>query len=337
MATLAQNSLTMFDLAKLRDPDGSTADIVEMLAETNAIIPDMRLIECNNQTLHKTTRRASLPKGAFRRIGEGVDSGKSTTIQVTDATARYETTSIVDEMLLDGAAGDKKEAILLSESRAFLQGMNNDMAKQLFYASKDADAAAFDGLFTRFARGGAGATDQLYAGQILNNGGTGSALTSMALCVWGDDSIAGLYPKGSVAGLQHEDKGKQKVMDGTKSFWAYHKQFIWNIGLCIRDPRQFARLANIDYATVSSSSANLSAFLKKVIELEERIANYKSGSAAFYCNKRIFTLLRLAIHDKVTGQLTWETVAGSRVMMWNGIPVRCCDEILNTEAEVLFT
>ena len=45
--------------------------------------------------------------------------------------------------------------------------------------------------------------------------------------------------------------------------------------------------------------------------------------------------LRLGILEKTNTQTTFETVAGKRVMMFDGIPVKRCDAILNTETRVV--
>ena len=53
MATLAANVLTLADWAKTRDPDGKTADIVELLSQTNPILDDILYVEGNESTGHR--------------------------------------------------------------------------------------------------------------------------------------------------------------------------------------------------------------------------------------------------------------------------------------------
>jgi hypothetical protein len=57
-------------------------------------------------------------------------------------------------------------------------------------------------------------------------------------------------------------------------------------------------------------------------------------SAAFYCNRNIREKLRLGILEKVASNLTFETVAGKRVMTFDEIPVMRTDALLNNEAVV---
>jgi hypothetical protein len=66
----------------------------------------------------------------------------------------------------------------------------------------------------------------------------------------------------------------------------------------------------------------------------ERIPFLGRGKAAFYVNRNIREKLRLGIIEKITTQLTWESVAGKRVMSFDDIPVRRCDQLINSEAAI---
>ena len=334
MAVLAPMSLTYADLVK-RTQDGKIAYIVETLNETNEVLSDMRVMECNQGTAHKSTQRASLPSGAFRAVGEGAPKGKSQTIQITDNTSMYEAWSDVDEALVD--ISPDKGAFLASESRSFIAGMNNGMALNLFYGNSASNPKGFDGLFTRYNK--IAGVDTLTAGQIVDAGGTGSANTSVGLCVWGDDSVLGIFPKGTQGGLKHEDLGRRPVKDagGINEFMAYSSHYKWYNGLCVRDKRQFVRIANIDQTVImaDSTKAKLKDLLTYMIMAQERIYNLRGGNVAYYCNRSVMTLLRLAILEKIAFNLTEETVGGKPVVQFNGIPVRRVDEIISTEARVV--
>jgi hypothetical protein len=72
-----------------------------------------------------------------------------------------------------------------------------------------------------------------------------------------------------------------------------------------------------------------------MIQAAERIPSFGAGRAAFYCNRNIREKLRLGILEKISTNLTFETVAGKRVMMFDEIPVVRTDAILSTEAAVV--
>ena len=79
MSTLTATNPTLLDVAKRVDPNGSVADIVEILNETNEILQDMTVLEANDGTGHKTTIRTGLPSSAWRKLNYGVPASKSTT------------------------------------------------------------------------------------------------------------------------------------------------------------------------------------------------------------------------------------------------------------------
>ena len=48
-------------------------------------------------------------------------------------------------------------------------------------------------------------------------------------------------------------------------------------------------------------------------------------------NRRVHTALRKGILEKIAYNLTWESVAGKRVMTFDNIPVAVCDALVNDE------
>jgi hypothetical protein len=57
MATQTATVATLADWAKTRDPDGKTAQVVELLAQNNGLLDDMLFKEGNLATGHQTTVR----------------------------------------------------------------------------------------------------------------------------------------------------------------------------------------------------------------------------------------------------------------------------------------
>jgi hypothetical protein len=77
MATLSVTNPTLADLAKVTDPDGSIADVVEILNATNEILLDMTFLEGNLTTGHRTSIRSGLPTPTWRKLYGGVQPTKS--------------------------------------------------------------------------------------------------------------------------------------------------------------------------------------------------------------------------------------------------------------------
>lgn len=329
MATLSVINPTLLDLAKTLDPDGSTAQIVEILNMTNEVLDDMSWQSGNLLTGNRTTIRSGLPVPTWRKLYGGVQPSKARNVQVTDGCGMLEAYAEVDKALAD--LNGNSASFRLSEDRAFIEGINQELASKIFYGNEALAPETMTGLATRFNSLSAENGDN-----IINAAGAGADNTSIWLCVWGPNTGFGIVPKGSKAGLQVTDKGQVTVenVDGAGGrAEMYRTHYRLDAGLTIRDWRYFVRVANIDVSDLETI-ANTKNILTWMVKAAERIPTFGMGRAVFYCNRTIREKLRLGILEKVSSQLTWETVAGRRVAVFDGIPVKRCDSILNTEAVV---
>ena len=112
-------NLTLLDIAKRLDPNGTVARIIEMLNQNNEILQDMVVKEGNLPTGHRLTVRNGLPSVGWKTLYKGVAPSKSITTQVDDTCGILEAYSRVDEdaLKINGNSG----AYRLSEARAFLE------------------------------------------------------------------------------------------------------------------------------------------------------------------------------------------------------------------------
>lgn len=329
MATLSVNNPTLADVAKRLDPDGKIDMIVEMMNQTNDVLLDATAIEGNLPTGHRTTVRTGLPAPTWRKLYGGVQPNKSTTAQVTDNCGMLEAYAEVDKALAD--LNGNTAAFRLSEDRAQIEGMNQEVAQTLFYGNEGSAPAEFTGLAARYNSLAAQNGDN-----IINAGGSGSDNTSIWLVVWGPNTAHMIYPKGSKAGLAVTDKGQVTIenADGNGGrMEGYRTHYKWDVGMTVRDWRYVARIANIDVSDLATD-ANASKLINYMIMASERIPAFGMGRAAWYVNRNVREKLRLGILNKISNNLAWETVAGQRVMTFDGIPVRRTDALLNTEAVV---
>ena len=58
-------------------------------------------------------------------------------------------------------------------------------------------------------------------------------------------------------------------------------------------------------------------------------------NTAFYCNRSMRTALDIQAMGKANALLTIETRDGRPYTAFRGIPIRICDQLLNTEARVV--
>lgn len=329
---LSTGALTLADWAKRLDPSGKVSDIVELLAQSNEILPDMQWIEGNLPTGHRNTMRTGLPAVAWRLINAGVLPSKSTTAQIDEQAGILEAWSEVDVAL--AKLNGNTAAFRLSEARAFIEAMNQEMAQTLFYGNGGLAPEEFTGLAPRYSSLAAG-----NGANILDAGGTDAAdNTSIWLTAWSPETVSGIFPKGSMAGIEHDDYGEVtvQVTQGVagQRMRALQERWVWNAGIQLADWRYVVRIANIDVSNLSGASgADLIDLMENALEILPNAL----GKPVFYMNRTVARFLRRQERGDVTsgGGLTFENVEGKRVMDFGGVPVRRVDAILNTEARVV--
>lgn len=314
------------------DDHGVTSMIIEMLAQTNPILQDMTVVECNDGSSNKTVIRTGLPTAAWTAYYKGVQPSKSETAQVVDTTGSLKAWSEIDAELVDKSVNGNQ--LRLNEAQAFLEAMNNTMATTLFYGSEAEEIKSFTGLSPRFSK----LTGAKNSSQVIDAGGSGSNNTSIWFIVWGERTCHGLYPKGSRAGLSREDKGKQTREDADGGLYdVYREKFSWDLGLTVKDWRYVARICNIDVANAQAGKVDLFKFMRKAYyALKQR--QIAGGQAAIYCNKDMMEVLdALATNNGTTDnfvRLKTTEIEGKEVMSYRGIPIREVDALVNTEKKV---
>jgi len=332
MSTLATTHPTLLDITKRLDPEGKIDTIAEILNQTNEVLDDMVWIEGNLPTGHRTTVRSGLPTPTWRKLYGGVQPTKSRTVQVTDSVGMLEAYAEVDKALAD--LNGNSAGFRLSEDRAHIEGMNQEFASTLFYGAEANEPEAFTGFGARF-------NDQAAenGGNIITDAATpdGNDNTSIYLVVWGPNTVHGIYPKGSVAGLNMEDKGQVTIenIDGNGGrMEAYRTHYRWDCGLTVRDWRYVVRI-NIDQENLVKNAATGPDLIDLMTQAVELVPSLSMGRPAFYANRTVRSFLRRQIANKVAAStLTIEQVSGKHVTMFDGIPLRRCDAITNTEAGI---
>jgi len=329
MATLAATAKTLSDWAKEVDPDGKTALIVEMLSQTNQVLDDMLWIEGNLPTGHRTTIRTGLPTVYWRLLNQGVPNSKATAAQVDIACGMLEARSEVDVEI--AKLNGNINSFRINESQAFMEAMSQEMASTLFYGNSSVDPEEFNGLAVQYSSLSAN-----NAQNIISGGGSGADNSSVYLVVWGQNTVSGVFPKGSKAGLDHQDLGEGDAFDSSNNrFRAYMDLYKWKTGLAVKDWRYVVRIPNIDISNLvaKSSAADL---IELMIKAMHRIPNLSAGKPVFYMNRTCFQMLDIQRRDDVItgGGLKYDVVDGKPMYTFRGIPVRICDALTEAEAQV---
>jgi hypothetical protein len=275
-----------------------------------------------------------LPTAYWRSINQGIPTSKSTTVQVDESVGMLESYARIDKDLAE--LNGNTAAFRLSEDTAFLEAMNQAQANTLLYGNPTTDARQYLGLAPRFGTiSGAG-----NAANIIDAGGTSTNNTSIYLVLWGENTVFCTFPKGSKAGLIHEDQGVMTVYDANNNpYQAYQTHYQWKNGLVVKDWRYVVRIANINTANLvaESSAADLVKLMSRALD---RIPNFGAGRAAFYMNRTVYSMLRIQALNKSNYALSVQNSLNQfgtpqNWTSFEGVPLRRVDQLLNTEARVV--
>jgi hypothetical protein len=332
MATLPTKAgaVTLLDYAKALDPDGKVARTIDILSQTNEIIDDMLWMEGNLPTGHRTTIRVGLPTAVWRQLYAGVPPSKGIRAQVDDACGMLEARAEVDVDLasLNGNAQEYR----MSEAGGFLESMNQSFAQTLFYGDTRTNPERFLGLAPRYS-----SLSATNGQNIISMSGSSNANNSIWLVGWSEDTVTGIYPKGSTAGLQHWDLGEGDAFDGSNNrYRAYMDRWQWKCGLTVRDWRYIVRICNIDQtAILADTTGGTIKILEAMLKAIFRIPSIKKCRPAFYVNRTIAEMLAIQAMNKSANvfglKQASEQFASTSFM---NIPIRMCDQLLSTEANV---
>ena len=338
MAALTSTWPTLLDVSKSMAPDGSVAAVAEVLQTYNEILDDIPWYEGNLPTGHQSSIRTSLPTPKFRLLNQGVVPAKTTRGQIVDPCAIMEDRNHIDvdlAMLNGNTAAFRK-----SEDDGFIQGFNTTFTDTLVYGDVSVDVEKFNGLSSRYYS----LSGETTSSQVISaGGGTAGSNTSIWLVGWGPSRVYCTYPKGSMAGLQFEDRGVQDLlMDSSTGAYmkAYVSWFQWKCGLVVQDYRYVVRIANIDVAALltasdaTDTSANVLKLMSRALGKLPPVAGIRP---VFYMNSDVQSMLSVKLLDKGNVYLTMNEIKNTpvfrpnNILSFQGVPCRRVDSLLNTE------
>ena len=333
MAAIGASFFSLADLHKGSNPAiGAT---IELLTQLNPIMEDAIAVECNMGTIHRHSIRTGLPAVAWGKLYQGVAQSKSSKQQVDDTTGFIEGLSSIDKRLLDLAvAANQSEAeVRLGEARSYLEAMSQEMATSIFYSDTATAPEKIKGLAARY-----GASTGSIGNQVIKAGGSGSDNTSIWFVTWSPDHTMLLYPQGTAGGVTREDKGEQRVLDGSSNpYFVKEEMFTQHLGVAVKDWRYNARICNIDVSDLRAGSVDVYDYMRTAYyRLQNR--RVPCGKQVIYCNRDVLECLdRLGSNSGGTDnfvRLTPMQVEGKEVMTYRGIPIREVDALVNTETLV---
>lgn len=340
MAAVGNAVLTLADWAKRVDQDGNTPAIVEMLSQTNEMVGDALWKESNQPGSERIIQRTGLPSVYYRMLNQGVPKSKSTTAQIDEPLAILEARSELDAEIAE--LNGNSASFRLSESYGFIEGMNQKFATTMLYGSAS-NPQEFVGLSNRYSSLSAGnAQNILSAGSV-----SGGDATSIWLIGWSDRGVYMSFPKGSKAGLVHEDLGLGDAFDSSNNrFRALMDRYVWKHGLVVKDWRYAVRICNIDTsALIADPTGSTINLVNLMIKALHRLPSYVGGIApdgstfrgvkpVFYCNRTVREMLDIQAQNKSNLLLNVGSEEGQMKTTLRGVPIHTMDAILSTESTV---
>lgn len=320
MALLTANQMTLVSLAK-RTKNNAVLAVAEVLSKSNSVLDDAPWIRANGETSHTSSKRIYLPAGSWRKINAGVALEKSEVTQVVESIGLLESYSRIDSALIE--LSPDPMAFRMDEDLAFVEGMSQTLATQIFYGTSVGTPEKFDGFATRYATLTTLGTSAVH--NVHNYGGTGSALNSIWIVNWGPTTCHLLYPRNADAnvGITQKDDGELTVTDASGGVYkVYQTQFkVW-VGLAVRDDRCVQRVCNIP-ATASNISDKLIDALRQMPQ--------DGANAVMYANATVLGCLDKEAKDKTNVYYQPAGPWGLPTMFFRGVKVLKADSLLSTE------
>lgn len=345
MAGVGNTYLQLIDAMKQGALGGENApyEVVEALHTINPVMKDANVITCNMGTKHRSVIRTGLPSVSWGALYEGTAQSKSTTTQVDDTTGFMEGLCSVDTRLLK-LAGANAAQIRMSEAQPYMEAMTQEFEESFFYSDVGLSPRKFHGLAARYNT----LSGAPIAANVVDGGGSGADNASIWFVTFGDQATSLITPANIAAGVQREDKGEQRVLDGDGNpYYVKEEKFEQHVGVTVRDWRYNARIANIDVSELLAGNVALNPLMRQAYyKLQGRRAYNLDNGAGMIGATRTVIYMNRTLMEALDAESTNEgasdnfvrlgkrEIQGEEVNTWRGIPIRETDNLLNTEATI---
>lgn len=351
---VVQGHPTLVNWAKAFDPTGKPYRTAQLLNQSNQLLDYMTWKEGNLDTGHKDAVDVGLPTPTLRRFYQGVQPSKGDIAIIEDVCAMQEIRSEVDADLAN--LGGNATAYRASRAMKYMEAMYQMCAQQLIYGDTTINKDGILGLTPRYNSLNASINT---SANIIDSGGTGTDNTSVWLVVFGDETVSGIFPKGSQAGITHQDLGEYDAFDTSNfRYRALGELWKWKYGLHVKDWRYVVRIANIDVSdlkarTGTQANTAVTQLLYTMADAMARIPSMGMGTAVFLASRTVKSKLSQMALDKSQNALSFSqalnqfgvvapgSVAGEGegikggTTFFQGVPVLTVDRIIAAEARVV--
>ena len=332
---MADDTLTLYDFHKSKNPDGSAAQIVEILAQENPAIQDAPSFPSNAELGHRVTIQRNLPTVATAKINKGIARSKGTTEQLVDAIGYWAARSEVDPRIRKLQGDSAYMSRRLAEDRMFAESMSQAVCQALFYGNHTTDESSFDGLAPRMNT--LNSTSFIDPFVLSMGSVTGSDGCSIFVVDWGKDACHLVYPQkyAGSAGLVIEDLPDRdgQDVDGANmrvDVTEYH----WYCGLSVEDRRHMGRLANIDLSDALLASPTQGWLLDELEKVLSYMPSPGSATRVMYGPTLLEPGWRKQARSRSNQALTIQDYLNKQTVHVWGVPFRPVRQLSVAEATV---
>jgi len=317
-----------------------------ILDRMTPLVKMMPMKASNNILSNIAVRTDSLPVASNRRWNEGIKATTSKNTPLNDPIALFQDVSEVDYDLW-GLQNDP-EAWRMDQDMNHIEALFQLLESTLFYGSTQYNPGAFNGLSTRFNNLESypnGDTSGVFLPNVWNGGLTTGPATSAWMIEFADDTVYGIYPPNTSAGLKVEDMGKElKTLasttgsQGANYYYPVLRTWLtWYMGIQIADERAVQRIANINPVALSSpGDFDENIFIQAKNNLPR---NGEGSGTVIFVNRQLKAQIDIrAVSQKINAYTNFNSnetdVFGRSVTKFQNIPIYVAEKILSTETVV---
>jgi len=288
----------------------------------------MPFMKASAETHHDFVKTVNIPAGSWTRRDKGVDIEHSRTRPAREYMGTIESYSQVDVRNFRGLKKSAAAAIRLQEDKGFLAGLTQSVSKNLIYGDLGETPDGLKGIFSRDLWNATG------TGQVIDAGGDGIDVMSMLVVEFGADTLYGIYPSGTKAGIETEDLGREPKYDSDgKRYDVYTTHFIWDLGFVVKDDRSIVRIANLE--DVVSDGTNNGFDDDYLLDAFALLPNAGDKNTYIYTNRRGLRLIQKTAKDKVNVNYDPSNPFGRKwIRDYMGSPIKMEEQLITTETAI---
>jgi hypothetical protein len=311
-----------------------------VLDRMTPLVRMMPMKASNNVLSNIAVRTDSLPVASTRRWNEGIKPTASKNIPLNDPIALFEDYSEVDKDLWE--IQNDPNMWRMDQDMNHMEGLFQLLESTLFYGSLSNNPGSFNGLATRFNNLESYPNgDQSWQPNVWNGGATTGNVCSAWMIEFGEESVYGIYPPNTPAGLTVRDLGEitKEISSATGSqglnymYQVLRTMLRWYMGMQVADERCVQRICNINPTALSSNNFDENIFIEAKNWLPR---NGEGSGTVIFVNRALKTQIDIrAVSQKINAYTYFNSnetdVFGRSVTKFQNIPIYVAEKLLSTE------